>query len=285
MSLYVDGKRLVSRTGITRKLNLATIGRLTVGSGHHQTGRFPGRMRHFRVVPYALYEDDFTSNLPVWVGYRTPYVSATSPVAISGVPNEALTSVSLQATASNSNTVTFALQSGSTLPSGVSLSSAGVISGTPTAESSATCNIVASAVGCIDAVVVVNFAIAEPSASPVPQQNLNYYNAVVSTVMPGDDSATEQTFSFDESGGTGYGEHVYYAWADSMSRLIYIPDQDGTEMLTYYSTTHKWTITFTGDIQYYCDDDNPNTGTWYPGEYMVQPTSMSISFVSNQAPA
>lgn len=69
-------------------------------------------------------------------------------------------------TVSNGQTPTFAVKSGNTLPAGIELSSAGVLSGTPTATSSATVVVTITARGCPTKDVNITFDITEaPSVS------------------------------------------------------------------------------------------------------------------------
>ncbi len=66
---------------------------------------------------------------------------------------------------SNGQTPTFAVKSGNTLPAGIELSSAGVLSGTPTATSSATVAVQITARGCPDKDVSITFNITEAQAA------------------------------------------------------------------------------------------------------------------------
>ena len=67
-------------------------------------------------------------------------------------------------TVSNNQTPTFAVKSGNTLPAGIELSSAGVLSGTPSATSSATVVVTITARGCPDKEVSITFNITEAQA-------------------------------------------------------------------------------------------------------------------------
>ena len=84
-------------------------------------------------------------------------ITAASPVSVSGTAGTALTSVQLSATADNSRDVTY-YPSG--MPDGVSCSSAGVISGTPTTAGSTSASVVARADYATPVTIVVDFTIA-----------------------------------------------------------------------------------------------------------------------------
>ena len=66
--LFSDGKLLGTANGASNPLNLAAEGFLTVGVQRVENDILPGRMKHFRVVPFALYTADFSNNIPTWVG-------------------------------------------------------------------------------------------------------------------------------------------------------------------------------------------------------------------------
>lgn len=68
VSLYSDGAVIVTYTGATKKLNLAIENLLAVGTQHVENQILPGRIKHFRVLNEAIYDDDFVGNLPDWVG-------------------------------------------------------------------------------------------------------------------------------------------------------------------------------------------------------------------------
>lgn len=66
--LFSDGKLLGTANGASNPLNLAAEGFLTVGVQRVENDILPGRMKHFRVVPFAMYTADFSNNIPTWVG-------------------------------------------------------------------------------------------------------------------------------------------------------------------------------------------------------------------------
>jgi hypothetical protein len=66
--LFSDGKLLGTAGGAGSPLNLAAEGTLAVGVQLVENEILPGRMKHFRVVPIALYTADFSNNIPSWVG-------------------------------------------------------------------------------------------------------------------------------------------------------------------------------------------------------------------------
>jgi len=123
---------------------------------------------------------------------------ATHPTC-SGTPGTALTSYDLSdyVTVSTSATPTFALASGQTLPAGLSMSSAGVISGTPTAESSATVSIVVSARNCPSVTTTVTFAI-----SSAPAQITYTYSGLISA------SYNNGTYIYDSATNTAVCENT-----------------------------------------------------------------------------
>ena len=77
------------------------------------------------------------------------------------VGNAVSLNLSSSTTVSNGQTPTFTVKSGNTLPAGIELSSAGVLSGTPTVTSSATVVITITARGCPDKEVSITFNITE----------------------------------------------------------------------------------------------------------------------------
>ena len=77
------------------------------------------------------------------------------------VGNSVSLNLSSSTTVSNGQTPTFTVKSGNTLPAGIELSSAGVLSGTPTATSSATVVVTITARGCPDKEVSITFNITE----------------------------------------------------------------------------------------------------------------------------
>ena len=84
------------------------------------------------------------------------------------VGNAVSLNLSSSTTVSNGQTPTFAVKSGNTLPVGIELSSAGVLSGTPTATSSATVVITITARGCPDKEVSITFNITEEQGGETP---------------------------------------------------------------------------------------------------------------------
>jgi hypothetical protein len=84
------------------------------------------------------------------------------------VGNAVSLNLSSSTTVSNGQTPTFAVKSGNTLPAGIELSSAGVLSGTPTATSSATVVITITARGCPDKEVSITFNITEEQGGETP---------------------------------------------------------------------------------------------------------------------
>ena len=85
----------------------------------------------------------------------------TSSQTIAGTAGTSLSyNLASYVTVSNGQTPTFTLASGQVLPAGLSLSSSGVISGTPEASSSATIRVKVSASNCPDVEMTVTFSIA-----------------------------------------------------------------------------------------------------------------------------
>lgn len=94
-------------------------------------------------------------------------ITVTTNPTIQGVVGTAITSYNLASciTVSNSQTPTFAVKSGNTLPAGIALSSDGELSGTPTTTSSATVVVTITARGCEDKEVSITFSITEEQAA------------------------------------------------------------------------------------------------------------------------
>lgn len=84
------------------------------------------------------------------------------------VGNAVSLNLSSSTTVSNGQTPTFAVKSGNTLPAGIELSPAGVLSGTPTATSSATVVVTITARGCPDKEVSITFNITEEQGGGTP---------------------------------------------------------------------------------------------------------------------
>lgn len=68
IKLYSDGIAIAQYSGASMILNLAIENMLSVGVQHVENQIFPGRMKHFRVVPNAVYTADFSDDIPAWVG-------------------------------------------------------------------------------------------------------------------------------------------------------------------------------------------------------------------------
>lgn len=66
--LFSDGVLIGTTDNAPATCNLAYEGFLTVGTQRVENDILPGRMKHFRVVPFALYTEDFSNSLPSWVG-------------------------------------------------------------------------------------------------------------------------------------------------------------------------------------------------------------------------
>lgn len=67
-TLYNDGIATVSRSGITADLNLTIQNQFCVGWQDVEDACLPGRMKHFKITPEALYTSNFENDLPKWVG-------------------------------------------------------------------------------------------------------------------------------------------------------------------------------------------------------------------------
>ena len=64
---FVDGKKhTIANSDVA--LNLNIISKIYVGVNKVDGPFFPGRMKHFRVCNVAIYEEDFSDDLPYWVG-------------------------------------------------------------------------------------------------------------------------------------------------------------------------------------------------------------------------
>lgn len=68
IKLYSDGISIAQYSGATIPFNLAIENMLCVGAQHVENAILPGRMKHFRVVPNAVYTEDFSDDIPAWVG-------------------------------------------------------------------------------------------------------------------------------------------------------------------------------------------------------------------------
>lgn len=83
-------------------------------------------------------------------------ITATTPVSISGTAGTAITATALTASASNGAGVQFSID---TLPAGISFTSGGVFSGTPTAAGTTTCTVTATAPECAPTTITVTITI------------------------------------------------------------------------------------------------------------------------------
>lgn len=68
ITLYSDGTAIAQYSGADKILNMAIENKLSVGVQRVENAILPGRMKHFRVVPNAVYTEDFADNIPAWVG-------------------------------------------------------------------------------------------------------------------------------------------------------------------------------------------------------------------------
>ena len=101
-------------------------------------------------------------------GGDTPPPSITAPSSqnVEGRKGEELTaSILTGVSASNGASVSFAVKQGSALPTGLALSTAGDVTGTPAAAGNTSTTVVVSADGCADVEMSVSFAISDASTS------------------------------------------------------------------------------------------------------------------------
>ena len=96
----------------------------------------------------------------------TPTITAPSSQSVEGTQGEELAaSITTGVSASNGASVSYSVKQGSALPAGLALSTAGDVTGTPTAAGSTTTTVVLSAEGCDSVEMSVSFAISEAAAS------------------------------------------------------------------------------------------------------------------------
>lgn len=135
-------------------------------------------------------------------------------------------------TVSNGQTPTFAVKSGNTLPAGIELSSAGVLSGTPTATSSATVVITITARGCPDKEVSITFNITEEQGGETPSDGWPT-TITVSNVSFLDSSVTASDFegTYARTGATStvLGEAVP-VWSNEKKLIYGVSLGMGTEL-------------------------------------------------------
>lgn len=92
----------------------------------------------------------------------TPTITAPASQSVEGTQGEELAaSIATGVSASNGAPVSFSVKQGSALPAGLALSTAGDVTGTPTAAGSTTTTVVLSAEGCEDKEVNITFDITE----------------------------------------------------------------------------------------------------------------------------
>jgi hypothetical protein len=66
--LFSDGVEITRYSPVNVPLNFSIEGVLGIGVQHVENSILPGRMKHFRVVPNAVYTADFSNDIPAWVG-------------------------------------------------------------------------------------------------------------------------------------------------------------------------------------------------------------------------
>ena len=138
-------------------LNTALAGKISFPSGG-STGQF--LQKTATGVQWATVQGGGDTPQP------TPTITAPSSQSVAGTQGEELTaSIATGVSASNGASVSFAVKQGSALPAGLALSTAGDVTGTPTAAGSTTTTVVLSAEGCDSVEMSVSFAISEAAAS------------------------------------------------------------------------------------------------------------------------
>ena len=134
-------------------LNTALAGKISFPSGG-STGQF--LQKTATGVQWATVQGGGDTPQP------TPTITAPSSQSVEGTQGEELAaSIATGVSASNGASVSFAVKQGSALPAGLALSTAGDVTGTPTAAGSTTTTVVLSADGCDSVEMTVTFNIAE----------------------------------------------------------------------------------------------------------------------------
>lgn len=146
---------LTGSNTVTAGQDLAIIGALTADKLNHCEIRWWGK----EATLHVLYVEDATSSGGGGTNNGTITVSSQTIAGTAGTPLSY--NLADHVTVSNGQTPTFTLVSGQVLPTGLSLSSNGVVSGTPEASSSATIRVKVSASNCPDVEMTVTFNIAE----------------------------------------------------------------------------------------------------------------------------
>lgn len=138
-------------------LNTALAGKISFPSGG-STGQF--LQKTATGVQWATVQGGGDTPQP------TPTITAPSSQSVEGTQGEELAaSIATGVSASNGASVSFAVKQGSALPAGLALSTAGDVTGTPTAAGSTTTTVVLSAEGCDSVEMTVSFAISEAAVS------------------------------------------------------------------------------------------------------------------------
>ena len=146
------------------------------------------------------------------------------------VGNAVSLNLSSSTTVSNGQTPTFTVKSGNTLPAGIELSSAGVLSGTPTATSSATVVVTITARGCPDKEVNITFNITE-AGGETPSDGWPTKIVVSNATSSSGDDVSAFNGDYVRTGETLtiLGEKVPI-WSNGSKYIYGIPNDAGTPM-------------------------------------------------------
>ena len=116
----------------------------------------------FKVSAYGCGDETLTVNFDIASDIPAGTITAPSSQSVEGTQGEELAaSIATGVSASNGASVSFAVKQGSALPAGLALSTAGDVTGTPTAAGSTTTTVVLSADGCDSVEMTVTLNIAE----------------------------------------------------------------------------------------------------------------------------
>lgn len=186
----------------------------------------------------------------------TPTITAPSSQSVEGTQGEELAaSIATGVSASNGASVSFAVKQGSALPAGLALSTAGDVTGTPTAAGSTTTTVVLSAAGCDSVEMSVSFAISEAATGGAETRTAkafgnpgttvaNMYKAALQTyTYAGTFQVGGETFPYFTGGGATtwylFGGKAKLDGTGATAYAVYLSSQNPSTM-----DFNEWQITF-----------------------------------------
>jgi hypothetical protein len=156
-------------------------------------------------VADSVSKTNASTTLPITISY--PSLTITTATLPNGILNTAYSPLTLTATGGSDNTANYtwgwAAASGSSLPPGMSLSAAGVLSGTPTSG------------GSYSAVITVSDSVSKTNASITLPFTVGFTTLVISTkTLPGGNyNATYAPVTLAATGGSGNSANYSWTWA------------------------------------------------------------------------